>query len=96
MFARAGADGRLTVDVEVDGAGELEASLIDPRGRVVLAERFSERLEARIRAPRLWSAEEPTLYTLVVSDGDETVSAASGSARSRCATDGCSSTAGRC
>ena len=72
VFARAGADGWLTVDH--DRAGEVKASLVDPDGRVVLSERFSERLKARVRAPRLWSAEEPALYTLFVSDGDETVS----------------------
>jgi beta-galactosidase len=72
VFARAEADGRLTVDV--DCSGEVEATLLDPRGQVVLAERFTGRLEARVRSPRLWSAEEPSLSTLVVSDGEETVS----------------------
>ena len=71
VFARGDADGVLTVDAE---GGRLEATLLDPLGRVVLAERFSGRLEARIRSPRLWSAEEPWLYTLVLSDGAETVS----------------------
>src|SRR5262249_18484933 len=69
VFVRAGADGRITVDV--DAGGEVEAKLVDPRGRVVLAEGFAERLETRVRSPRLWSAEEPALYTLVVSEGDE-------------------------
>jgi beta-galactosidase len=71
VFVRARADGVL--GLEVDG-GEVEATLVDPRGRVVLRERFSERSEARVRSPRLWSAEEPSLYTLRVDDGDEAVS----------------------
>ena len=71
VFARGNADGVLTVDAE---GGPLEATLLDPLGRVVLAERFSGRLEARLRSPRLWSAEEPWLYTLVLSDGAETTS----------------------
>jgi beta-galactosidase len=70
VFVRADADGLLTVGAE----GRFEATLLDPRGRTVLAERFRDTLEARIRSPRLWSAEEPALYTLVVGDGDETVS----------------------
>ena len=70
VFATADADGLLTVAA----AGRFEAALLDPRGRTVLAQRFRDRLEARIRSPRLWSAEEPALYTLVVSDGSERVS----------------------
>ncbi len=71
VLARADATGRLTV--EVDGEG-VEATLLDPRGRVVLTEPRAEQFEARVRSPRLWSAEDPSLYTLVVSDGAETVS----------------------
>src|SRR5262249_24378992 len=62
VFADADADGRLTIDV--DAAGELEAKLVDPAGRLVLAERFTGRLETHLRSPRLWSAEEPSLYAL--------------------------------
>src|SRR4029077_5802390 len=47
VFVRAGADGVLGLEV---GGGEVEATLLDPRGRVVLRERFSERFEARVRA----------------------------------------------
>ena len=70
VFVTADADGGLTVSAE----GRFEATLLDPAGRTVLAERFRDTLEARIRSPRLWSAEEPALYTLVVSAGDERVS----------------------
>src|SRR5262249_2280665 len=71
VFVRGDADGHLTV--EVDG-GEVDATLVDQRGRVVLAERFSEHLDTGVRAPQHWSAEEPSLYTLVLRDGAETAS----------------------
>ena len=70
VFVTADADGRLTVSAE----GRFEATLLDPRGRSVLTERFRDTLEARVRLPLRWSAEEPALYTLVVSHGDERAS----------------------
>jgi beta-galactosidase len=73
VFARADADGSLAIDVRGDGL-EVEARLLDPRGGVVLTRRFSDRIEAGVRAPRLWSAEDPALYTLVLDDGTDTVS----------------------
>src|SRR5262249_18255625 len=73
VFARADADGSLAIDVLSDGV-EVEARLLDPRGKIVMTRRLSKRLEARIRAPRLWSAEDPALYTLVLDDGTDTVS----------------------
>src|SRR5439155_27329959 len=70
-FARADAGGLLTV--RADGAEA--ARLLDPQGRTVLSERLRDGgLEARVRSPRLWSAEEPSLYTLVLDGPDETVS----------------------
>jgi beta-galactosidase len=75
VHARAGADGRLTVSA--DGAAGVR--LLDPTGRTVLSERPDGDLEARIRSPRLWSAEDPNLYTLVLDDGDgDTVSCSVG------------------
>ncbi len=71
VFARGNADGVLTVDAEGE---RLDATLLDPFDHVVLDESFSDRLEARVRSPRLWSAEEPWLYKLVISDGSESVS----------------------
>jgi beta-galactosidase len=71
VFVRGDADGLLTVDAE---GSQLEATLLNARGRVVLNRRFSNRFEARVRSPLLWSAEEPWLYTLVLSDGLETAS----------------------
>ena len=92
VFARADADGSLVVDVD---GGEVEAQLVDPRGRVVLRRRFAGRLETGIRRPRLWSAEEPSLYTLLLDDGTARSRAGSASGRSRSATGSCSSTARR-
>ena len=68
-------DGLLAIDARVDGPradeAELEARLVDPRGRTVLASVLARdgaehRLRAPVPRPRRWSAEEPALYTLVV------------------------------
>ena len=57
--------------------------LLDARGRVVATGELADgRLEARVRAPRLWSAEEPALYTLERERrGRDGLDAASASAR---------------
>jgi len=69
-------DGVLAVEVRVEGPrateAELEACLLDPRGRNVLTAALERngvehRLRAPVPDPRLWSAEDPALYTLVVS-----------------------------
>jgi beta-galactosidase len=59
-------DGMLAVTGRADGP--LAARLLDPRGREVLAARLL--VAAEIRAPHQWSAEDPQLYTLVVSLDD--------------------------
>ena len=64
VFARAGADGTLAIDAR----GAVRARLLDARGRTVL--RTSLPAETGLRAPLLWSAEEPSLYTLVVEAED--------------------------
>ena len=71
VFARGDADGALSVSTD---GGRVEATLLDPQGRTVLVERFRDSLEARIRRPQLWSAEEPALYTLILRKDDEHVS----------------------
>jgi beta-galactosidase len=71
VFALADAEGGLAV--HAPGAEQLR--LVDARGRTMVTESFvNDRLEVEVRRPRLWSAEEPALYTLVVSGADETVS----------------------
>jgi beta-galactosidase len=75
VFARADLDdayrhGLLSVTSSV-GA---EARLLDPSGRTVLVEPLVHgTLEAPVRSPRRWSADDPSLYTLVVTLGDESV-----------------------
>ena len=72
------------------GGGPLEATLLDPARPVVLAGDSPGGSRRALRSPRLWSAEEPALYTLVLSDGGESVAAASASVASRSATAACS------
>jgi beta-galactosidase len=68
LFVRADMDGMLAVDAEP----ATHARLLDPRGRVVFDGPFER--ERALPSPRLWSAEDPALYTLVVSsDGGESV-----------------------
>ncbi len=63
---RAGMDGMLLID-----APEGDALLVNPRGKTELSGPVREH---RIRSPRLWSAEDPALYTLVVTCAGESVS----------------------
>jgi beta-galactosidase len=68
LFVRADMDGTLAVDADPVS----RSRLIDPRGRVVFDGPFER--ERVLRSPWLWSAEDPALYTLVVSsDGGESV-----------------------
>jgi len=75
LFVRADLDdeyrnGRLSVTA--DGVGEPGARLLDPRGRTLLETGLPSGVE--VRRPRQWSAEDPALYTLVVTlDGGESV-----------------------
>jgi beta-galactosidase len=65
LFVHADADGRLLV--EADRPADLQ--VVDAKGRRVLEGRSGR--ELRVRAPRLWTAEDPALYTLVASSGNE-------------------------
>ena len=69
-------DGRLAVDASVggpdDGSASLEARLLDSRGRTITTATLERgatghTLRLPVRSPRRWSAEDPALYTLVVS-----------------------------
>jgi beta-galactosidase len=64
LFVHAEMDGRLLV--EADRPAELR--LLDGKGRMVLEGRSGR--ESGLRDPRLWSAEDPALYTLVASTGN--------------------------
>ena len=71
---RAGTDGRFTVIA----AGQ-ETRLLNARGRAVAKGTLGNgRFDGEVRAPRLWSAEEPALYTLEISAEGETVSTSVG------------------
>ncbi len=70
VFARGFADGRFEVDVDGPPA---KVRLLDPDGRTVLDEPGGHVADAR-----LWSAETPHLYTLVVTAGEDEVSCSVG------------------
>jgi len=83
VFARGDLDdayrhGNLVVTASVGGPGggkELEIRLVGPGGKVVATGAFHDTLELAVKSPRRWSAEEPNLYTIVVTlDGGESVS----------------------
>jgi beta-galactosidase len=71
---RAGSDGRFTVLAE-----QGQVRLSDQRGRAVAEGELQDgRFDGEIRSPRLWSAEEPALYTLELDAGGETVTTSLG------------------
>ena len=83
----------------------VEARLLDPHGSTVLAAPLERgatghTLRLPIRSPRRWSAEDPTLYTLVVSlrgaADRESVACRVGFRRVEIARRACSSTARPC
>ena len=61
FFIHADADGNFRVDVDTRGRPTVDVTLLDPDGRVI-----AEAREARVDAPRLWTAETPHLYTVVL------------------------------
>jgi beta-galactosidase len=64
-------DGTLTVRADVEG----ELRLLDARGRAVLAGALEDGgFEGAVRRPAQWTAEVPSLYTLELTTGGETVS----------------------
>ena len=77
---KASADGRLEVDVDgskvkKSGEGEqrISISLYDADGKKVgdLASSSASTYALHLSSPRLWSAEDPYLYTLVVKKGED-------------------------
>jgi beta-galactosidase len=74
LEVRAGSDGRLTV-IAANG----DARLVDARGRTVAKGTLQNgSFDDELRAPRLWSAEDPALYTLELRADGETVSTSLG------------------
>lgn len=74
LHVRTGIDGRITVRAD---AGEVR--LLDARGRAVAKGALANGVfEGDVAAPSLWSAEQPTLYTLELTMDGETVSTSVG------------------
>ena len=65
----AGGTWLLKVDADIPDDCRVELSLFDADGKAVPVSQVaaSPRLALRVKAPKLWSAEEPNLYRLVVS-----------------------------
>ena len=90
--------GNLSVTASVGGpvsSGELEARLLDHRGKVVATGLVPRgRSSSPAKSPRRWSAEEPNLYTLVVTlHGGRRASPAASASAVEVRDRGCSSTA---
>ena len=64
-------NGKLTVDMDIRGGDRVHLSLLDEQQQLVASRHLqsSPRLHTvfQVRQPALWSAETPTLYTLIVS-----------------------------
>lgn len=71
VFALADLDGDGHGLLQVTSEGGEEARLLDARGQTLLSVKLPA--EAPVRSPTQWSAEEPNLYTLVVSGAGESV-----------------------
>jgi len=69
----AGGDWLVKVEADIPSDCAVELALFDKAGARVEAEPVAQspRLALRVKAPKLWSAEEPNLYRLVVSLKDE-------------------------
>jgi len=69
---RASADGMFEVAVDTEGAPDVRLTLLDPAGNTVLEHSGTE-LSTRVEAPRLWTAETPSLYTLVLEAPEQVI-----------------------
>jgi beta-galactosidase len=73
VFARGDMSGRVVVTARAGAPARTR--LVDPDGRTVLDEPLVDgRLEHDVSGARLWSAERPHVYTLVVGAGEDEVS----------------------
>lgn len=68
----AGMDGQWSAKVETVGAGRLNARLLDATGKEV-ARTSGKNIAGKLNQPHLWSAEDPYLYTLVLTFAGQTV-----------------------
>ena len=58
FFIKASADGKFSVDIDIEGDGKAETKIITPDGKEIEAK--------DVASPKLWTAETPVLYTLVI------------------------------
>lgn len=65
-------DGKLTLSATLTGKTDLSLTLLDPAGATVYQGK-GEKIEAIIPGVSLWSAETPTLYSLVLETADEVI-----------------------
>jgi len=68
----AGMDGKWSAQVETVGEGRVTARLFDAAGKE-LARSSGKNIGGQLAQPRLWSAEDPYLYTLVLGFAGQTV-----------------------
>jgi beta-galactosidase/evolved beta-galactosidase subunit alpha len=79
VAVQAGMDGHWSARVETVGEGRLSARLLDAAGNVVSKTSKTVRspiniLQSQIAKPRLWSAEDPYLYTLALTFAGHSIS----------------------
>ena len=62
----------LSVDFEAEGAPQIACELLDAEGRVIACGHAQDgKFSCTLDQPKLWSAEAPYLYTLVIHAGEE-------------------------
>lgn len=77
VFAEDFHTAKLVTEIETTGSLEVKAELIDARGLTVAAAQTTTNqravLELEVPGPRLWNAETPELYHLLLQAGNETL-----------------------
>jgi beta-galactosidase/evolved beta-galactosidase subunit alpha len=72
VAVQAGMDGKWSAHVNTVGEGRITARLLAADGKTV-ARRSGKNIGGQLANPRLWSAEDPYLYTLVLTFAGQTV-----------------------
>lgn len=66
-------NGKIRADISFAGNNEASYELISPKGEVIASGQCGEVLELNVENCLLWSAEEPFLYDLYLTVGDEVI-----------------------
>ncbi|MBE6686003.1 MAG: DUF4981 domain-containing protein [Ruminococcaceae bacterium] len=61
----------ISVALDVWGAGEVEYFLKDKEGNILAEGKAKDSFNITVKAPRLWSSEDPYLYALIMKCGNE-------------------------